>query len=74
VSRKGHYSGERGSNAWVTCPQGRDNPGKLGLIPDKVLGRKPSGPKVRVPPGEGPASYQLVGGVMAYQGCDGYEA
>ena len=29
-------SGERVSNAWVTCPSDWDNPGKLGLIPDTV--------------------------------------
>ncbi len=28
-----HPSGERVSNALVTCPEERDNPGKLGLIP-----------------------------------------
>src|SRR6476661_8930012 len=26
-------SGERVSNAWITCPEVGDNPGKLGLIP-----------------------------------------
>ena len=27
-------SRERVSNTWVTCPDDRDNPRKLGLIPD----------------------------------------
>ena len=26
-------SGERVSNAWITCPEVGNNPGKLGLIP-----------------------------------------
>jgi hypothetical protein len=26
-------SGERVSNAWMTCPAAGNNPGKLGLIP-----------------------------------------
>ena len=30
-------SGERVSNAWITCPEVGDNPGKLGLIPHDVL-------------------------------------
>jgi hypothetical protein len=29
-------SRERVSNTWVTCPDDRDNPRKLGLIPDVV--------------------------------------
>ena len=33
-------SRERVSNTWVTCPDDRDNPRKLGLIPDVVYGRK----------------------------------
>jgi hypothetical protein len=33
-------SRERVSNTWVTCPVDRDNPRKLGLIPDVVFGRK----------------------------------
>ncbi len=31
------YSGERVSNTWTTYPGVRDNPGKLGLIPDGIL-------------------------------------
>ncbi len=63
-------SGERVSNTWATCPQLWDNPGKPGLILDtttedlfwwwKDLSAE-----------DGPAAYQLVGGVMAYQGDDG---
>ena len=33
ATRKGESSGERVSNAWITCPEVGDNPGKLGLIP-----------------------------------------
>ena len=29
-------SGERVSNAWITCPEVGNNPGKLGLIPHKT--------------------------------------
>src|SRR5690242_21785213 len=71
---RGYTSGERVSNTWVTCPSLWDKPGKLGLIPDvhifshgvvwKVLSLDGS-------VGDGPAAYQLVGGVMAYQGDDG---
>ena len=63
------------SNTWVTCPLLWDKLGKLGLIPDMtaccmVGGGKlcPFGDGVV---GDGPAAYQLVGGVMAYQGDDG---
>ena len=33
-------SGKRVSNTWVICPDDRDNPRKLGLIPDVVPGHK----------------------------------
>ena len=33
-------SGERVSNAWITCPEVGNNPGKLGLIPDVLCGLK----------------------------------
>ena len=33
-------SRERVSNTWVTCPDDRDNPRKLGLIPDVLVLRK----------------------------------
>ena len=62
------------SNTWVTCPLLWDKPGKLGLIPDMtfdcmIVGGKPGTLFLAV--GDGPAAYQLVGGVMAYQGDDG---
>ena len=30
-------SGERVSNAWVTCPMERDSPGKLGVRPHIII-------------------------------------
>jgi hypothetical protein len=48
----GQSSGERVSNAWVTCPEVGDNPGKLGLIPHNIPGSKGA---ARLPPQEGPA-------------------
>jgi hypothetical protein len=66
-------SGERVSNALVTCPIVWDNRSKGLLIPDEYLGVRDPGRKdgenhsLR----EGPASHQLVGRVMAYQGDDG---
>ena len=63
------------SNTWVTCPLLWDKPGKLGLIPDMTHGRMVVGGKPGYicfwVVGDGPAAYQLVGGVMAYQGDDG---
>ena len=62
------------SNTWVTCPQLWDKPGKLGLIPDMTSHRMVGGGKpvtLFLAAGDGPAAYQLVGGVMAYQGDDG---
>src|SRR4051812_44814406 len=69
-SSEGRSSGERVSNTWATCPRLRDNSKKLVLIPDVTADRmvwwwKDSSA------GDGPAAYQLVGGVMAYQGDDG---
>ncbi len=58
------------SNTWVICPQLRDKPGKLGLIPDRTIGCMSGGGKPCAV-GDGPAAYQFVGGVMAYQGDDG---
>ena len=77
VERKGphHFwwgcsSGERVSNTWVICPVLRDKLGKLGLIPDvPVWSHGWAGKDVSA--GDGLAAYQLVGGVMAYQGVDG---
>jgi hypothetical protein len=48
----------------------RDNQGKLWLIPNMLFG--PHGLGRKVPAArDGLAAYQLVGGVMAYQGDDG---
>jgi hypothetical protein len=63
-------SGERVSNTWATCPRLWDNLGKPGLIPDTLGGSH--GPPRKAPAAwDGPAAYQLVGGVTAYQGDDG---
>ena len=66
----GCSSGERVSNTWATCPRLWDNSKKLGLIPDVTAGRMVWWWK-GFPAGDGPAAYQLVGGVVAYQGDDG---
>ena len=63
-------SGERVSNTWVTCPLLWDKPGKLGLIPDVHMASH-GGVWKGFLAGDGLAAYQLVGGVMAYQGDDG---
>ena len=63
-------SRERVSNTWVTCLDDRDNPRKLGLIPD-VHALSHGGVWKVFAVGDGLAVYQLVGGVMAYQGDDG---
>jgi hypothetical protein len=63
-------SGERVSNTWATCPQLGDKPGKLGLIPD-AHALPHGGAWKGFLAEDGPAAYQLVGGVMAYQGDDG---
>ena len=63
-------SRERVSITWVTCPWLWDNSKKLGLIPDVTADRMVwwwKAPAVK----DEPAAYQLVGGVMAYQGDDG---
>ena len=63
-------SGERVSNTWAICPALWDKPWKRGLIPDMTTGRMVwwwKAPAVQ----DEPAAYQLVGGVMAYQGDDG---
>ncbi len=63
-------SGERVSNTWAICPSLWDKPWKRGLIPDTTTGRMVwwwKAPAVK----DEPAAYQLVGGVMAYQGDDG---
>ena len=53
----------------MICPALRDKPGKLGLIPDMTGHRMVWGGKLLR--WDGPMAYQLVGGVMAYQGDDG---
>jgi hypothetical protein len=63
-------SGERVSNTWAICPSLWDKPWKRGLIPDTTTDRMVwwwKAPAVK----DEPAAYQLVGGVMAYQGDDG---
>ena len=66
----GYSSGERVSNTWATCPWLWDNIWKQVLIPD--IDFPPHGGLLKVfSAGDGPAAYQLVGGVMAYQGDDG---
>ena len=67
---QGYSSGERVSNTWVICPALRDKPGKLGLIPD-IHFLSHGGWWKAFAVQDGPAAYQLVGGVMAYQGVDG---
>ena len=64
-------SGERVSNALVTCLEVWNNSGKLELIPHMVSGFRNHCLKVFGSLREGPASHQLVGRVMAYQGNDG---
>ncbi len=60
------------SNAWVTYPLVGDNPWKRGLIPNVVSrgipGLLKAGILRNLSLREGPASHQLVGWVMAYQG------
>lgn len=58
------------SNTWVTCPSFWDKPWKRGLILDILF--LPHGGCGKVfSKRDGLAAYQLVGGVMAYQGFDG---
>ena len=73
-------SGGRVSNAWVTYPGHRDSGGlrsfaKVPVILDDIHGPHDLWIKGWGPSGlsawERPMSYQLVGGVMAYQGDDG---
>ena len=65
----GYSSGERVSNTWVICPALWDKPGKLGLIPHTTMAEGSWWKAFAV--WDEPAAYQLVGGVMAYQGGDG---
>ncbi len=64
-------SGERVSNALVTCPEERDNSLKGLLIPHVISRIRCLLIKWIYSLREGPASHQLVGRVMAYQGYDG---
>ena len=58
------------SSTWATYPSVGDNSGKPGLIPHSVTDRM-SGEESSNAQEDGPAAYQLVGGVTAYQGEDG---
>ena len=55
----------------VTCPEERDNSPKGLLIPHVVVWIRCLMTKRIYSLREGPASHQLVGRVMAYQGDDG---
>ncbi len=55
----------------VTCPKEGDTSSKGLLIPHNVVVIEYVTKKWRNPLWEGPASHQLVGKVMAYQGNDG---
>ncbi len=55
----------------VTCLEVWDSSGKLELIPHVVIVFRNLCLKVFGSLREGPASHQLVGRVMAYQGDDG---
>ena len=73
VERKGpsgYSSGERVSNTWAICPALWDKPWKRGLIPDMTYSGIRCAWKAPAVQDE-LAAYQLVGGVMAYQGDDG---
>ena len=65
------------SNTSATYPREGDNPGKLGIIPRRGDGWWNSPVPERAvaerprPPEDGPAAYQVVGGVMARQAEDG---
>jgi hypothetical protein len=53
----------------MTCPSVGDSPGKLGLIPHGLARVKVA---ARLSLEDWFAPYQLVGGVTAHQGYDGY--
>lgn len=53
----------------MTYPEDRDNGWKQALIPDGLEESKPQVKATALQ--EGPAAYQLVGRVTAYQGRDG---
>jgi hypothetical protein len=64
-------SGERVSNALVTCPGVWDNRPKGLLIPHDVVEFRSPRRNGEIRLWEGPATHQLVGKVTAYQGDDG---
>ncbi len=69
-------SGKRVRNTWVIYLKVRDNLPKGKLIPDKTTVSKRPRLKMGILKTDlslidEPASYQLVGGVKAYQGDDG---
>ena len=70
----GVVSGGRVRNTWVTCPGVGDTRPKGRLIPHA---RRPAGGGAKPVSeegqarSEGPAAYQLAGGVTAYRGDDG---
>ena len=71
-----YVSGERVRNAWMTYPRLRDSGGlrpfaKVPVIPDDPMESHDSVGKAQAV-WERSMSYQLVGGVKAYQGDDGY--
>ena len=71
-----HVSGERVRNAWITYPGLGDSGGlrpfaKVPVIPDDPAEPPGSAGKVQTVL-ERSMPYQLVGGVTAYQGNDGY--
>ena len=64
-------------NTWITYLWHRDNRGKLRIIPDETTASRDAAVNGRVlfgglSAGERSMSYQLVGGVTAHQGYDGY--
>ncbi len=64
-------SGERSRNTWATCPEAGDNKPKGLLIPHVDRLGIEDYPKDFGSLQDGPAAYQLVGGVTAHQGFDG---
>ncbi len=68
----GPPSGDLVRNTWVTCPGVGDTRPKGRLIPH-ALPPRGAGGKLRFGGArwEGPAAYQLVGGVTAHRGGDG---
>ncbi len=59
-------------NTWVICPREWDNSPKGELIPHEPPETSVSEGKGRKTLEDEPAAHQLVGGVTAHQGNDGY--